>query len=291
MKKRVSALFLIVAMVVSGLTGCGEKDLYVTAMQKANDAKSVEATATMDFAMKISAGGQEVPLEMKMDMDMSMFTEPLKTKVDATMNMSDKKVKMTNYIAKEGDNYMSYMNSEGKWMKMTVCPAGEIETAKQQSGIFEAASFMRDKASLTEKEDVTENDKTYQVYDGKMTKEMLKESMKSSMGGLTSSLTGGTIDEEMMNKMIDNMADVPYTLWLDKETESLYRVKFSMKGLMESVMETAMKEALKRQKGVESLKITVDKCDMDIIYKNYDAAQDFEIPKEALAAKEEVIAK
>lgn len=291
MKKRIVATFCLMVMIISVLTGCEKKDLYEEAMSKANHAKNMEATATMDLSMNMTMNGQEQAMDMKMTMDMTAFEDPFKMKMSADISMLGQSTKMNSYVAKEGDKYMTYTQVAGQWMKTALCDADDMETAKKNANSLNAAGFMLEKKTVTEGEEVTENGKTYKTFTGKMTKEMMKKSMESSVSGLGSA----GLDEETLNKIIDKMADVSYTMWLDTEEQTLYRVKFSMKDMMNSVMDIVMKEQLEKaagsssgevKKALKDVKIDVSKCDMDIIYKNYDNAQDFEVPAEALKAKE-----
>lgn len=291
MKKRMMAICCLVVMIISVLTGCAEKDLYEEAMNKANHAKKMEATATMDLSMNMKMNGQEQAMDMKMTMDMTVFEDPFKMKMSADVSMLGQSTKMNSYVAKEGDKYMTYTQVAGQWMKTALCDADDMETAKKNANSLNAAGFMLEKKTMTEGEEVTENGKTYKTFTGKMTKEMMKKSMESSISGLSSA----GLNEETLNKIIDKMADVSYTMWLDTEEQTLYRVKFSMKDMMNSLMDIVMKEQLEKaagsssaevKKALKDVKIDVTKCDMDLIYKNYDNAQDFEVPAEALKAKE-----
>lgn len=291
MKKRMMAICCLVVMIISVLTGCAEKDLYEEAMNKANHAKNMEATATMDLSMNMKMNGQEQAMDMKMTMDMTVFEDPFKMKMSADVSMLGQSTKMNSYVAKEGDKYMTYTQVAGQWMKTALCDADDMETAKKNANSLNAAGFMLEKKTMTEGEEVTENGKTYKTFTGKMTKEMMKKSMESSISGLSSA----GLNEETLNKIIDKMADVSYTMWLDTEEQTLYRVKFSMKDMMNSLMDIVMKEQLEKaagsssaevKKALKDVKIDVTKCDMDLIYKNYDNAQDFEVPAEALKAKE-----
>lgn len=291
MKKRMMAICCLVVMIISVLTGCAEKDLYEEAMNKANHAKNMEATATMDLSMNMKMNGQEQAMDMKMTMDMTVFEDPFKMKMSADVSMLGQSTKMNSYVAKEGDKYMTYTQVAGQWMKTALCDADDMETAKKNANSLNAAGFMLEKKTMTEGEEVSENGKTYKTFTGKMTKEMMKKSMESSISGLSSA----GLNEETLNKIIDKMADVSYTMWLDTEEQTLYRVKFSMKDMMNSLMDIVMKEQLEKaagsssaevKKALKDVKIDVTKCDMDLIYKNYDNAQDFEVPAEALKAKE-----
>ena len=293
MKRRICATFMLLSLVIASLAGCGKKDLYQEAMSKANNAKSLEAKATMDLEMKMTIMEQEQSVSMKMDMDMTAFNDPLKMKINANVNAAGQSTKMATYLAKEGDKYMSYVQANGTWMKTAVCDADDIETAKKSSGMFEGSDFMLAKDKVKAGEDVEENGKTYKTFTGTMTKEMMKKAMESSSG-----ITNGSVDEETLNKAMEGVKDLPYTIWLDPEEQTLYRVKFSMADMMDSIMGSVMKTQMEKSVGqagansekvqemLKNMKIEISKCDMDIIYTNYDGAEDFDIPAEALKAKE-----
>lgn len=243
--------------------------------------------------MKMTIMEQEQSVSMKMDMDMTAFNDPLKMKINANVNAAGQSTKMATYLAKEGDKYMSYVQANGAWMKTAVCDADDIETAKKSSGMFEGSDFMLAKDKVKAGEDVEENGKTYKTFTGTMTKEMMKKAMESSSG-----ITNGSVDEETLSKAMEGVKDLPYTIWLDPEEQTLYRVKFSMADMMDSIMGSVMKTQMEKSVGqagansekvqemLKNMKIEISKCDMDIVYTNYDEAEDFDIPAEALKAKE-----
>lgn len=55
---------------------------------------------------------------------------------------------------------------------------------------------------------------------------------------------------------------------------------------MEKSVGQAGANSEKVQEMLKNMKIEISKCDMDIVYTNYDEAEDFDIPAEALKAKE-----
>ncbi len=299
MKKRISAVVLVLAMVVSCMTGCGKKDALQAAVETAQSAKNMDATLKMDMSMKMSVAGQEQTLDMNMDGDMTIFTDPLKYKMNMSMKMAGQDTKMESYMAKEGENYMTYTNSGTTWSKVKVASADEMDKVKAQSDAYNVASFVKNKEDLKPGEDATENDKTYKTYTAVMTKEMMKEAMESSMGNSLdslSSLTGGKLDKDKLDSILDSIKDVTYTIWVDEEEAVIYRVKYSMAEMMDSLMSQLFASmasgsdadgmTAEQKKVMKSLKIEIGKCDIDIVYKNYNEATDFEIPAEALAAKE-----
>ena len=106
--------------------------------------------------------------------------------------------------------------------------------------------------------------------------------------------------KDLMNTILDNMGDITMTIWFDSEDESIYKITYSMTDMMNKILDAVMKKLTESAKkdskddsevdlaaALADAKISVKDLNMTCTYKNLDSAADFEIPKEALEAKEE----
>lgn len=278
-RRQMSAILMLVVLTVISITGCSAKEQKAlsNAIQVANSAKSVETETKVDMAGVVEAEGQKQDMSMTYTMNMSQFTEPLKTKGTVKMSVSGMSMEFDMYMLEENGNFVSYMNMEqlGGWMKQTLCSTSDMEEANQRSMQMNAKLFASESFSYERKDDITEDGKTYYVYDAVLKKEQMKEVLGSVQSFYDS--TGMGIDEEI-EKIAADMPDIPFTVWIDSEEEVLYRVKFSMGEVLRKIVESMGAD--------ETEAMEISKLDMDIIYKNYDKVENFELPAEAKDAQD-----
>mgnify|MGYP000174624069 FL=1 len=171
----------------------------------------------------------------------------------------------------------------------------------QSSGDM-SKQLSEDSSKYVKKDDQIENDKTYAVYEytvsAKDNQEMMEKLMSSLTGGLGAMMQEKEV-KEILDTIIKNMGDIKMTIWFDSDDENIYKITYSMTDMMNKVMDaiiSKMKESAASDKSDDSVdlssaladaKITVKDMNMTCVYKNIDSAADFEIPKDALDAKEQ----
>lgn len=307
MKKGTRVLGILMCMVLAFgcLTGCGgaksDEELLMASVTGINNAKNFDMEAKMSGKMSMKFGEESQDMDMTMEMKGTCFTDPGKVKVSATTTTMGQSAMTESYMQKDGDAYYVYVKSDDNtWSKMKI---DGLEEAIQASGMNSIGNQLSsDVSKYTKKEDVTENDKTYLVYDyvisGDEMKQMAK-SMTSSMDSLLGAVGGdaGQVDE-IINKMLESVGDVTLTILVDREEETIYRVDYPMTDMMNNMMKSmldyissqasASKEddPMGIAEALASMKIEVSDMNMTMYYKNVGSAADFEIPEEALKAKE-----
>lgn len=304
MKKRTRVLGILMCMVlaIGCLTGCGgqksDEELLMASVTGVNNAKSFDMEAKMSGKMSMSFGEESQDMDMTMDMKATCFTDPYKVKASATTTAMGQSSTSESYMQKDGDDYYVYVKADGSWSKVKL---GGLEEALQASGVNSISSQLSsDVSKYTKKEDVTENDKTYLVYDYVITGDDMKEmakSMTSSLDSLLGSAGDAGEMDEIINKMIESIDKVTMTILVDREEETIYRVDYPMTDMMNKMIKSLL-DYIASQAGdaeddpmgiaeaLASMKIEVSDMNMTMYYKNVGSATDFEIPAEALEAKE-----
>lgn len=302
MKKmnKVLGLMMCLVLAIGCLAGCGgksEEEIFIGAVTSINTAKSfdMEASVSGNMTMKIADQSQDMDLSTKVAA--TCFTDPYKIKTTVSATSMGQSSTAESYMQKDGDKYVIYTNSAGTWSKMEL---DDLDAAIQASGINNIENQLSgDISKYTKKENKTEGDKTYLVYDYTVTGEEMKkiaESMTSSIGSmLGDSVESGEV-EEMITKMIESVGDVTMTILVDKDEECIARIEYPMTDMMNNMLKSFM-EYMKENVGGEdddtidmaqalsSVDIQVSDMNMVMTYKNVDSAADFEIPEEALNAE------
>lgn len=302
MKKmsKLLALMMCLTLTVCSLAGCAksEKDVIKNSVSKINNAKNFEMESTMGGKMTISVAGTTQDVDMNMKMNATYFVDPMKVKSSATVTSAGVSTTTDSYMQKDGDNLVMYTKTaDGDWNKVEMENAANL---MQSSGDM-SKQLSEDNTKYTKKDDQTENDKTYNVYEytvnAKENQDMMEELMSSVTGSISS-----VMDEEELKDLVDtiisNMGDIKMTIWFDSEEENIYKITYSMtdmvnkvlEGLISKIKETAASsdsdDSVDLSSALADAKITVQDMNMTCVYKNVDSAADFEIPEEALNAQE-----
>lgn len=310
MKKisKLLALMMCLTLVVGNLAGCSksEKDVIQNSVSKINNAKNFEMETTMTGKMTISVTDVTQSVDIDMKTNATYFVDPIKVKTSATVTTtdgeaSDATAKMTNttdsYMTKDGDDLVMYTKTDvSDWTKIKMENAASV---MQSSGDM-SKQLSEDSTKYVKKDDQTEHDKTYNVYEYtvsvKENQDMMKELMTSLTGSISSVMDEKEI-KELLDTIILSMDDIKMTIWFDSEEENIYKITYSMTDMMNQVLEGVMSKiketASSDSDASEDLSaaladtsITVKDMNMTCVYKNVDSAADFEIPDEALKAQE-----
>ena len=302
MKKmsKLLALVMCLTLAVCSLAGCAksEKEVIKNSVSKINNAKNFEMESTMGGKMTISVAGTTQDVDMDMKMNATYFLDPMKVKTSATVTSAGVSTTTDSYMQKDGDDLVMYTKTaDGDWSKVKMENAASL---MQSSGDM-SKQLSEDNTKYTKKDDQTENDKTYNVYEYTVSAKDNQDMMEELMSSLTGSI-GSVMDEkeikELLDTIISNMGDIKMTIWFDNEEENVYKITYSITDMMNKVLEGLMskiKESAASSDSDDSVdlssaladaKITVKDMNMTCVYKNVDSAADFEIPEEALKAQE-----
>lgn len=306
--KRLAGVMMCLVMVIGCLSGCGGKTdeaLLAGSVKMLNEAKNFDFTSKTTGKMKVTIGSMSQDVDLTSEVKGTQFMEPFKAKMTANTTTAGTTITMDTYVAKENDKYTTYMKVNNEWSKMSL---GDLEQAMATSGMSSLQEQLsEDVSKYVKKDDIEESNKKYLVYDYTVSGDEVKNMMKgvtSSMGSILGGGEDGIDMEKIMNDMVKDIGDITMTILIDRESESIYQIRYSMAELMNKIMDSLMKSvaevvketAAKEGKGSESdvdvdamlasMKFETSSMDMVLSYSNMGSAADFEIPKEALEAKE-----
>lgn len=278
MKCRACAAALAAALTLS-LSACGGttdgKDPLAAAQEKMKSVTSMDAQMVMEMDME----GMGQSLETSTTMDMVYFSDPLKMKVELSMDMGAAgKQSSTIYADEQDGSYTAYIGGNGSWVSQSVS-AEDLEqyNAKDSMDLY-----------LTSGSDFKESG-TEQVggadavrYDGVIKGEALREVMETS-GALNSlgQLSQLGMDEAQIDGMLNDLGNMSVSVWLDKKDGYPVKYEMDMTETMNSLM-GKMVEALGDQ--MEGFEMSFPKMIITINCSNFNNATAFDIPAEALAA-------
>lgn len=255
-----------------------EKQVEPLAAAKENMASvtSMDAQLVMEMEMNMSQGEQEQSLNATTTMDMITFTEPMRLKMEISVDAGEQQgtTSQSIYIDTSDDGISTlYMFDGANWQSQQV----DTSDLGEYNILADAESYVDDslgyQASGTEQVDGKDAYKYTAVISG----EELKEALISS--GALDSLASLGLDESQLGSMMDDLGEMTITLWIDKE--ALYPVKYEMD--MTKPMDTLMSKVLEAMgEQAAGLSFGYSKMVMTMTYSNFNAATDFSVPEEAL---------
>lgn len=281
--KKLVSLFVIMAMIFC-MVACGNsngnegdstaltpEEIVKAAENNMREATSLESDMTMDMAM--TSQGQTV--NMKTNMNMISFAEPMKLKMDMTIDMGEQlggTQTMQFYADETEGNMTMYMNMMGTWYKQAV----PEEQLAQYDAKQNLSTYLDSSTDFTEAGTEQVNGEDATKYDGVITGSQMNEVLKASgaLDDLEPMLAGTDLDA---STIYEDLPDINMSIWINEEQ---YPVKYEMdmtammQGLMEKIMTTSQQEQQEQQ-------VTVDAMKISMINKNFNNAADFEIPEEA----------
>lgn len=243
-------------------------------MKKVESVTSMEAQIVMDMDMIMSADGQEQAMESTTTMDMVCFSDPLRIKMDMTMDMGDQgSVNMQVYAEpSESGTFNVYMFDGQNWSTQ--------ETAEAALADYDARSnlmgYIGD-GSLYKQEGTEQvNGANAYKYSYVLTEEEMKQQMLDS--GALDSVSSLGLDVSQIDGMLENLGEVTAYVWID--ATSYYPVKYEMDmtTVMNALM-TNMIAALGDQ--AQGLSMTIPQMKIVMTCSNFNSATDFTIPDEA----------
>lgn len=167
------------------------EEIVKAAEEKMQEATSVESNMTMDIVM--TSQGQTV--NMKTNMDMISFTDPMKLKMDMTIDMGEQLggTQMMQFYADETDGNMTmYMNMMGSWYKQNV-PEEQLAQYDTKENL---STYLDNSTGFTEAGTEQVNGEDATKYDGVITGSQMNEVLKASgaLDDLEPMLAGTDLD-------------------------------------------------------------------------------------------------
>lgn len=293
--KKIISLVMCLCLCMSMMTGCGksEEEVVTNSIKALNNAKNYDMNVSLKGKMSVSFGEKSQDADIDISMKETVFTEPMKCKVVASFKTAGQENQVESYMQESGGSFDVYTKplKEADWSKINM---SDVTKAMKEAGVQSTQKFKEDFASYKKLEDKEENGKKYYLYECALDADNIKETL-NGLGSSMTSMLGKDIDEEMYKKIVDKMGDIKMTFWFDQESAMLSRIEYPMTDLMNNVIQIVLEEVTKVQGKdddgtmasiMSQVKMSVSDMDMIMDIENVDSAQDFEIPQEALNAKE-----
>lgn len=293
--KKVAATTLVLAMGVSTVTGCGTKS--VTMPQEPKDIAKLadERTRELDsYELKGTAGIAMDMMGQKVDVDVDLnavyFKDPMKMKMDMKMVNNDenakedeKEMNVSMYFMKEDENYTMYMGMKAgkedtQWTKTTM--KKDDEEYKQLIETLEKGGSTTDESLFDLYTKAEDQPKDQTMLELKLTGDKIADMVNKS-GVDTSALDSAGASMEM----IKQLGEIPMSMGVDNENVYWKSVSIDMKDMLQGVFDTVKEQYASMLEG-QDISMTIDECQMQMTYENYNKATDFELPEEAKKAED-----
>lgn len=252
------------------------EDPFAAAQENMTSVTSLDAKTVMEMDMVVSADGQEQSVESVTTMDMSCFYEPLRMRMEMTVDAGEAGSVSTTLYAEtdESGTCTAYMNDGTGWQSQTVSAADlDQYDFSTDMNLYLTGDYGFEEART----EAVDGANAYK-YTGAITGDEMKELMLAS--GAMNSVSQLGLDTTQVDSMLDGLGDLAINLWIDEAT--LYPVKYEidMTDAMNTLM-TNMVEAMGEQG--EGVSMSIPKMTMSMTCSNYNAATDFTVPEEAKA--------
>lgn len=244
------------------------------AMKNMESVTNLEAQMIMDMDMTVSAEGQEQAVESTTTMDMVCFNDPVKIKLDMTMDMGAQgSTNMQVYVMpSDSGTYTMYMYDGQSWTSGEASEADFAEYDARNSML----GYIGDGSKYTQEGTEQVNGANAYKYSYVLTEAELKEQMQES--GALDSVSQLGLDVSQVDSMLDDLGDVTAYVWIDEAT--YYPVKYEMD--MTTVMDTLMKNMLEAMGDqAEGVSMSVPEMKISMTCSNFNSATDFTVPDEA----------
>lgn len=285
--------------VVITTTPVDAKAIFTEANNKSIDWKNYDADVKVDISLDVpDAAGSVQTMNMKMNMYMTLFVNPMKAKINADMlvniagqEMSQPFMNMYMTIDENGMNQYMSMDNNGTytWMKQTIANEMFGDLLKYDEEAIEknketAEKYTKDVKYFGKYKD--ENRTLLRIeytMSGEIYKDMLGESLEN-MPAPTNEQEEATY--EALKALVDgNFGDTKYIVYIDEETKEIVKYEMDL-GDMIQLMMGSMTDLLGEMPQEVSDMLKSMRATMVMEVLNVNHAEDFEIPEEALNAPE-----
>ena len=275
------------------------KALYFAASDKSYEWDNYDIDAKINMSVNVPDDeGNVQPLDMDMNMYMTIFMNPIKAKINTSMvmpGMEDLALQpiMNMYLIVDEENITQYMGmadetGELKWIKQTIAMSMLSDLIKNDE-----ETIAKNK-ELTEK--YTEDVKYFGKYseDGKTLLRLQYilsgDIYKEMFADFSEVMPEPANEEEAMTfEMIQNIAnmdigDLTYIVYIDEATGEMVRMEMDLAEMVSSMVSGMTEITGMPPEAMEVFKSLKAVMTMDIL--NINSAEDFEIPEEVLNAPE-----
>lgn len=297
MKRKIFIILIILSLLII-LSGCNEKAPSTAKLLKQSNEyySSVENFQTrsiinMNMLMPDITGGN-MSVTFNIESDSTIFDNPLKARTIINMNHSIKgntegtsesiPTIIEQYFVTDGDNYILYQYSLGKWIKIKI--DNELIAMKQLQGydyIKQYENYFSDGKIIGT--DTINGIETYKTQ-FKINKENILEIFNQFE--LNRSLPYDTNMEDIAIKLADSIDNIVYEVWFSKENPHIVKISSDLKPMFESIVKILTEEdSTENKASIETMFGDMSSV-TEIYFTNINECEDFEIPKEALNAEE-----
>ena len=240
--KRLLALLLALGVMLM-LSGCGGFETKLTrAAAQMKKLGSFHMDMDVDLTMSLSVLGESLDMGVGVNLANDMFTDPLKAKMDMTLNAPGSDGHMLYYMQKEGEDTVLYLSADGgaTWEKRSV-ELGElpvqlnVNSAVRQVGLFLSAA-----KSFHEAGTESLDGQTTTRYDGTLEGSLVVEAME--LTGILNTLSD-QLGTELDESLFENR-QLPTSLWFENKSGRLVRYEMDFTDVMADVVDQMLKTML-----------------------------------------------
>ncbi|NCC16675.1 MAG: hypothetical protein EOM28_10050 [Clostridia bacterium] len=274
--------FVLIMTAIIAFTGCTGKEENATALIQTAQEKMGEITslqAKMNMNVKMNMDSEEIATVTTADI--SAFREPMKMKLAVSSYMENdpsQKNIVEMYLQENDAGVTAYSNAGTGW----VCTKPEKESLGQfevYDNVLRYLSTMENPVSKgTEKIGEVSTKRVEGILTGETMEQIIEES-----GILNSALNVGITEEELQG-MYSEINGLPVTLWIGADG-LVYQYETDISQLVQIVMDKTI-ELMGTDQVDEGTSVTIQEAKISMLCSDFNAVQDFEIPAEALAAKQ-----
>lgn len=275
--KKFLAVAAAMAMAFTAV-GCGgnagssdstDVEALLTKAQETMD--SVESMA-MDMDMAIGMAMGEESIDMVTSAKILAVSEPLKMKMDMSVDMGEMGSQSMQMYAEEKDGqFLTYTNADGAWYAQSVT----ADSLAQYNAEGNMDLYLKNISNFSKTGEEDINGVTASKIEGVLTGDAMKEAIEES--GVLSSVENMGLSAEDIEAIYSS--DLPLAMWIDADG---YVVKYEMDmtAMMQTVMDQAMANA---GEAAGDVKIEISKTTISMTCKDFNAVE-VEIPAEAANA-------
>jgi hypothetical protein len=276
------------------------KALYFAANEKSYDWENYDINATINISMNIpDDAGSVQPLNMDMDMAMTIFMNPMKAKISTSMLIPGMEelgsmTFMEMYMTMDEESITQYMSMPGEieeptWMKQTIAIDMLSDLIKTDEETIAKNKELAEKYTKDVKYfgKYTEDEKTLLRLQYTMSGDIYKEIYADVLDVMPEPATE---EEAMVIEMIQNLAnldigDLTYIIYIDEATGEMVKMEMVLGDMLTSMMSGMT--AILGDMPPEAMEVFNSlKAVMTMEILNINSAEEFEIPEEALNAPE-----
>jgi len=289
--KRIGVLILALVMVFS-LAGCGSKKLSgMTAeeiMTKVQETMSGLESYTGAVTTNLSMSMMGSEMEMASTSDMTMFTNPLKTRVvtsvDMTYSGTTQNQEVTVYVENREGSYFVYTSDEaGEYTVEEITEAELDEKLKSLMGMGAAEQYLGVLSSVEKAEGL-------ETIDGVECVKVTAQISGDAVGDLIAATGMQEAFEGMLtSEMFKGLEPANVTYWIDNEKAYIVKGEVEMSdmlsALFSAMFSAAAEEYGEQMEGIDmSSMIRISEASSVSTFANFNAAEKFDMPEAAKAA-------